>query len=93
MSSLQELSSKLNAALQERFGDFAWVDEVFYLKNEMVFSRGDRGHKLFAIKYNFNDDGSVQLGDPTEVEKKTTYVPPGSKDASTSTIMLPEDKL
>jgi hypothetical protein len=73
--SLEELRSKLDAALREIFGTDAYDSSLYYVCEtfpDYVIARGP-GADLYRISYSVNDAGEISFGDPQEVE--VAYVP------------------
>lgn len=76
----EDRRSMLRSALTERFGAddrHIWVDSVFSEDGYVVFeieSPGDESG-LFRADYAVSDDGVVELGEPTEVRRVTTFEP------------------
>lgn len=74
----QDVRDRIRRALQEQFGGedvFIWIEATFMEEGEVVYRREDDGgeSQLFRIGFEEDEEGSVSLGEPTEVQRVTTF--------------------
>lgn len=82
----REIEEAVSGAIRAKYGREAtpaapsiwtWVNDLS--DDAVVFSvEQNNGSTLYASTYSITEDGSVELGDPIEVKRKTVYVPVSS---------------
>jgi hypothetical protein len=79
-----ELHAALRGAVTSRFGERAYLRDVYIYKNEAVVSDDATG-KLWRIAYEPTGAGKLQLkGSPIEVHQEVSYVPVNANRAQSS---------
>lgn len=65
-----ELRDKLSQSVSKKYGEQAWVNEIFIHKREIIYEKENR---LFAVKYQEDEKAGIVFGESSEVTKSVTY--------------------
>lgn len=69
-----QLHDRLRIMVAEKFGDRAYLQEVFIYKDEAIIEL--EGEKLVRVAYAYNERGHFQVkGHPVEVRREVVYTP------------------
>ena len=71
VNTFNELRDGLAKLVQTKFGEDAWVSEIFLHQDQFIY---EKNQKLFRAKYSISDKGEVKfVGSPTEVLKEVSF--------------------
>lgn len=72
IKTFNELRDKLSQSVTKKYGEHAWVNEIFIHKREIIYEKDNR---LFSVKYQEDERAGIVFGTSSEVTKSVTYPP------------------